>query len=284
MVGHLKGIREGWRAEHLAKFILSKFSFIAEPSTISDDLGSDFFCTLFNIEDKKFLSPKNSLAIQIKKKPKSKPLNQIDLTNKRGYVLGLEIPFFIGVVDILNSKLTIYAGEYLGDFTVSGDNSTRKIYARLVEERSDPLKPYEVVGDKVFIDFPKVVELGINYNYENNPEEIKDLFDICKLMQENIASKISNEFIFKRFKSDFFWVYSGNGSAVCYENNFLMRLVEVFRNLIWLYRDARIISKDDLIKDFEIYGKLYESLLKKYNGRLPGLLIKSFNEIKELVK
>jgi hypothetical protein len=41
------GPRRGWENEHLAAVLLSGVSFIAHPLTIGDDIGSDFFCTLF---------------------------------------------------------------------------------------------------------------------------------------------------------------------------------------------------------------------------------------------
>jgi len=46
-MAHLLRIRKGWENENLARFILSKFSFISQPATIADDLGADFFCTFF---------------------------------------------------------------------------------------------------------------------------------------------------------------------------------------------------------------------------------------------
>ena len=39
--------KRGWDREKLAEYILSRFSFVAKPSTVSDDLGTDLFCTLF---------------------------------------------------------------------------------------------------------------------------------------------------------------------------------------------------------------------------------------------
>ena len=66
---HLASFRKGWENENLAKFILSKFSFVANPSTVADDIGSDFLCTLFRIErenNKDYLLPLNAFAIQIK--------------------------------------------------------------------------------------------------------------------------------------------------------------------------------------------------------------------------
>ena len=44
---HLASFRKGWESENLARFILYKFCFIANPSTISDDVGIDFFAPFF---------------------------------------------------------------------------------------------------------------------------------------------------------------------------------------------------------------------------------------------
>jgi len=127
---HLYKFRKGWQSEHLAKYILSKFSFIAEPSTISDDLGSDFFCTLFKVENKDFLLPQNSFAVQIKsggeiKSQKSK----FEINNKRDYIRRLEIPFFIGVINKEKLKLIIYSGEYISNyFSLVPDTPLSKDY------------------------------------------------------------------------------------------------------------------------------------------------------------
>ena len=61
--------KRGWDREKLAEYILSRFSFVAKPSTVSDDLGSDFFCTLFRLKSKDgrdYPLPLCSFAIQIK--------------------------------------------------------------------------------------------------------------------------------------------------------------------------------------------------------------------------
>ena len=69
-MAHLASFREGWKNENLARFILSKIAFITHPATISDDIGSDFFCTLFQTRAENghdYLVPKNTFAIQIKR-------------------------------------------------------------------------------------------------------------------------------------------------------------------------------------------------------------------------
>src|SRR3989442_3819860 len=52
-MGQLYTVRTGWEAERLAHYLLSRFSFVAQPTTISDDVGSDFYCTIFDILDSK---------------------------------------------------------------------------------------------------------------------------------------------------------------------------------------------------------------------------------------
>jgi len=46
-MAHLSGPRIGWENERLASYLLSRFSFVAHTASIADDLGSDFFCTIF---------------------------------------------------------------------------------------------------------------------------------------------------------------------------------------------------------------------------------------------
>lgn len=110
-MAHLLSFRKGWESENIARYILSRFSFIANPSTISDDIGSDYFCTLFKIKSNgrnKFLIPQNFFAIQIKSDKRKIPYSK-----KIEYLSNLEIPYFIGVVNRQNLSLTIYSGEYI---------------------------------------------------------------------------------------------------------------------------------------------------------------------------
>jgi hypothetical protein len=107
----MASIRIGWENERLALFLLSRLSFVAHPSSVGDDVGSDFFCTLFEREQvngNKMLVARNSFAIQVKSSPEV-----FDVTNKLGYLQKLELPFFVGVVDQTALLLKIYSGEYL---------------------------------------------------------------------------------------------------------------------------------------------------------------------------
>jgi hypothetical protein len=276
--------RRGWESEHLAKFILSKFSFVAEPSTISDDLGSDFFCTLFKVEDGIYLLPQNSFAIQVKsKKDVDRDNNKIEITDKQSYLNGLEIPFFVGVVDRDNLKLSIYVGEYLCDYfsLLPNHGEVQKVFIELIEERSEPLKMFRVEGDKAYIEFPKVLEIEAGYEYASDPDKIKDLFSLCKLIQENIASKLSHEYIFKKSNNNFFYIYTGGTSVQHFRTNFKKRLAEVFFNLKWLH-DTNSLPKEAIKSEFEIYKRLYCDLLDR-EGNLPDYLTKIFDELNRLM-
>lgn len=278
-MAHLHSFRQGWQSENIARFLLSKFAFISKPSTISDDLGSDFLCTLFKIEKGK-LYPSNSFAIQIKSKS---PKKKIDVTDKMSYLGNLEIPFFIGVVDRDNLKISIYAGEYICDYHSSSEGvGIKKFYIELIEKREEPLKMFERKGDKLSILFPKVIEIDAKYDYSKEPDKIKDLFSICRLMQENISSIISKEFIFKRFDSNFVWIYTGSTSIRHFQDNFLKRLAEVFYNLSWAMKND-VLNEEFVKEQFEIYQKTYSDLTKLLKT-MPEYVSKGYEELKELLK
>jgi hypothetical protein len=107
-MGHLYTVRTGWEAERLAHYLLSRFSFVAQPTTIADDVGSDFYCTIFDILDSKppTVEPRTSFAIQVKSNA-----DKIEVHNKVQYLFHLEIPFFLGIVDQSAAELKIYSAE-----------------------------------------------------------------------------------------------------------------------------------------------------------------------------
>jgi hypothetical protein len=101
-MAHLYRIRTGWEAERLAHYLLSRFSFVAQPTTIADDVGSDFFCTIFEILDSTppTVEPRTSFAIQVKSND-----DTIEAHNKVEYLRYLEIPYFLGVVNLAAADL-----------------------------------------------------------------------------------------------------------------------------------------------------------------------------------
>lgn len=279
---HLYKFREGWQNEHFAKYILSKFSFVAEPSTISDDLGSDFFCTLFDIVDKNGLFPKNSFAIQIKSSRRN-----FNITNKTSYLSGLETPFFVGVVDRVLQKLTIYSGECVSNFFSHWGNphKTHKIYIELVDSRDEYPMYYEK-NKKCFLKFPKVLDIEAGFDYTKNPHYFNELARICNFVQLNISSRKNGEYIFQRYDPVIVDIFAGSGSATSFRGNFQKRLAEVFSNLRWLY--VNNLEKANVVAEFNIYKKIYLEL-KKSHSQLQPYLVTCFEELNmkvnnELVK
>lgn len=283
-MGHLYRFRKGWQKEHLAKYILSKFSFVAEPSTISDDLGSDFFCTLFKIIKKDELLPQNSFAVQIKSaKSIVKNKSRIEITKKMEYLSNLEIPFFVGVVDD-NLKLTIYSGECISNFFTHMGNpsNNHKIFIELVEERgSYPM--YDLKYNRYSLKFPKLVQIDAAFDYTKNPKKIDILFEVCRFIQTNISLRKNNEHIYERFNDSWVDIFAGNGSLKPARINFLKRLAEIFYNLEWMYKNVRPEFKQAIIAEFDLYAILYNSLKTTYS-QLPHYLTSCYDRTEKLIK
>jgi hypothetical protein len=281
MSKHLHSFRKGWQNEHLARYILSKFSFVAEPSNISDDLGSDFFCTLFKIkiQDKNYLNSKNSFAIQIKSNK-----NTIDITNKINYLETLEVPFFIGVVDRNKLKLVIYSGESIIHFITKIGSKNKKVNIKLLDSREDAHFFLKIRDDEYTLKFPKLIEISANFDYEEKPDELDEIFTICDLIHENISSRKNKEYIYKisngyQYKNDIISIYAGKDSFNSYEENFIKRLAEAFFNLEWSY-DNQLFDQNQ----FKMYEKIYylfEEHYKLENKRLPIYLTEIFNKLKD---
>ncbi len=285
---HLLSFRKGWQNEHLAKFILSKFSFVAEPSNVSDDFGTDFYCTLFKIKDKKFLLPQNSFAIQIKsKKDIKKKKNEIEMTEKANFLSNMEIPFFVGVVDRDELKIEIYSGESVDHFFAMYGGKPKKVIVELVNKRGESAKDlYEVKGNKHFLKFPKIMEIDAHFDHEKNSDALGELFSVCRLIQRNIFSRRNNEHILKYYGSDKTekrCVYYGPGSAQHFRANFFDRLAEVYYNFKWMHEHNVKID----LKEFELFEATYSKLLKcreisEYRKEFPSVL--NFSELKKSIK
>ncbi len=277
---HLASFRKGWESENLARFLLSKISFVAHPATVSDDVGSDFFCTLFEIERKRghaYLLPKNSFAIQIKSTDKT-----LDFSDKVEYLSQLETPFFVGVIDRQDLKLTIFSGEYV-PFFLAYKGPPRRLEFHLCERASIGQDQYfDEVGDNHFVlRFPRVTEVRAGASDEELASVVAELSKVCSHIHNNIASRRNDEYIFPLYESDppRCMVFAGPGSVQVFRNNFLDRLAEVFANLKWLYERR---PGEFSAEEFEIYESLYYKLRDRHDT-LPGHLVDLFGALKALV-
>lgn len=258
--------REGMTVkEQMAHSILSKFSFVAKPSTTLDDVGADFFCTLFKIVDNRLI-PQNSFAIQIKSNKRS-----VNITDKIIFLNNLEIPYFVGVVDINSLKLEIYSGESIDHFLSRfgedlPERENVKVFIKLLD--SNETNFYEIHGRRYYLNFPKILEIEANFDYRNSNGELNGLFEICSLIQDNISSRKNTEYLYKVYKHEKngvqqVVVYAGRGSYLTFKGNFFKRLAEVFCNLKWIYQNPNL--KFDQ-KEFEMYERIYHDLRKCYGS------------------
>lgn len=275
---HLASFREGWRREHLAKFILSKFSFVAEPSTISDDIGSDFFCTFFKIikiDGRNYLTPQNSFAIQIKS-----DYSKIDITDKVSFLDDLEIPYFVGVVDLNNLKIKIYSGEWLCYFfSHHGHANGKKVSIKLINNREVSFYELDNSGNHI-INFPLVAEFSSKFDYISDETPVNKLIELCGLIQENLSSKRGHRYIFKNYGEKSVNIYAGPTSALFFRRNFINSLAEVFYNLEGIYKATGKINMDEFRSHRELYNKLCK--LKLYIP-LPMYLHDAVHRLNKLI-
>lgn len=245
--------RKGWQSEHIAKAILSQLCFIAHPAQVADDIGMDFFCTLFHIEKTALsdnLIPKNSFAIQIKSSSSQK-----NITNLIGYIHKLNIPFLWGILDRKKLKLKIYSGEYFYQFISL--NTPKSLFIKLVDSRSSDF--WEKKNENHYLYFPLVAEIGFNLSDHRINNLSNELNNLCTHIQANISSRNQREYIFKHYGTNLYSIVTGRDSANSFRENFQMRLAESFANLNWIYRNRRNIFN---VEEFDTYKRLYNDLVK----------------------
>lgn len=280
-MAHLAAPRIGWENEHLAAFLLSKISFVANPITVSDDVGSDFFCTLFesrienNVEQ---LFPRNSFAIQIKSKEET-----ILATNKIEYLTNLELPFFVGVIDQKNLRLNIYSGEYLPLlFTLHGPPQK--------ELKLSPVRDLVGIEDycrtttdenlqvlTAFLKMPFVMEISASDDRNTIRAKTRQVSDLCFQMHQNISARVSQEYIFRLGKPSLVSIMAGPDSAKTFRRNFCLRLAEAFYNIEWIHRAQRNNFK---MEEFKVYEKCYLGLIEA-GIEIPEILREIYNRLKQ---
>ncbi len=259
-MAHLYKFRKGWENENLARFILSKFSFVAQPASVSDDIGSDFYCTLFQrkeIEKDEYLFPKSTFAIQIKSNKRN-----INSTNKIEYLNNLELPFFVGVINQKDQTLTIYSGEYIPRF-LSYVGLPERLGIKLVDKREGlNVKPRQ---KKYILPFPKVCEIKADIGKEDLQKISYSIYHLCFHVNRNIASRKSDECLFYDYPDLQPFVIAGRGSAEVFRINFMERLAEVYCNLKWFYPQLNNQPDiDKFMKEYNVYKNLYFEIEKLY--------------------
>lgn len=269
--------RKGWENEQLAIYLLSRISYIARPSTVADDYGADLFCTVFEektIEKKSYGFPRCSFAIQVKSS-----LGPIDVTGQIDYLLGMDIPYVIGVVSQgmggREASLDIYSAELLPYLFAHKDFSgpAEKVELHLVP-RDDMAacretyiddgagqKYYESERDGSYRLFcPKVSRLTVGQSHEERIAEASKLVEVCQRAQRLIAARLTEEYVYDLPGVDLDRpiILAGEGSFMTYRRNVERRIAEVFLNHIWIIREGLEFPKEE----YEAFERLYVSLSK----------------------
>ena len=249
MKKHLASFRKGWQSENFARYILSNFAFIAQPSTIADDLGSDFFCTIFDTisnGNNDFLVPEESFAIQIKSNKRP-----FYITGKAEYLKNLGIPFFVAVCNKENQELIFYSGEYIIPFFV--DNPlAEKIKIKLCETNDCKVDFYVEKDNEFTLKFPKRFTICSNYASFKFKEAIKNLSKACRTISHNITRRNNKEYIFLEPFSDKCMLVSNNKLI---KDSIDMRLTKIFFEL------AYVLENNYIDTDLDKYNKIKDSLI-----------------------
>jgi hypothetical protein len=276
-MGHLAVPRKGWENEHLATYLLSQIAFVAHPMTVADDVGSDFFCTLFEPREQgptQMLFPLHSFAIQVKSSRR-----KVNATNKIEYLHGLEIPFFLGVVDRSDSYLSVYSGEYL-PFMFSHLGRPAQLRLHMVDhEKVTASNAYAGTGGgPCDLRLPFVLRLAAADDRQTLTANGGKLAKLCSRMHRNISSWKLDEYIFTCDAPAPERIFAGCGSVQHFRHNFYLRLAEVFFNMEWLYEKHQGFS----VAEFEMYDRIYRDLLTN-GSEIPPILEMVYERLRGLI-
>lgn len=277
--------RRGWDREKLAEYILSRLSFVAKPSTVSDDLGSDFFCTLFRLKEKDgrdYPLPLSSFAIQIKSND-----GPFDFSANITYLENLEIPFFWGVLNEGAKRLSVFSGENLPVFfSHVGQVKKLKIKPLKRSQMSRLYDPKEGSQYNYTVMFPMVLNIDVDSTRQDLNRNVDTLQEMCSLIHRNISTRKTEEYIFDGYDGQSVTILAGPGSVRQYRNNFMKRLAENFCNLKWKYDNClsgkKHTVRKELIEEFKIYEDTYMKIRHVYRD-VPAYLNNIYEELKNIL-
>lgn len=275
---HLYTVRTGWEAERLAHYLLSRFSFMAQPTTIADDVGSDFYCTIFDIlsSTPPTVEPRTSFAIQVKSNG-----DRIEAHNKIQYLFNLEIPFFLGVVDLSASELKIYSAERFPMMTaVIG--IPEKLWLQPVDEL-DAQGPWEGTDAKsgVTLNCYHVCTFTASEGRNAIRPKVERLLKLCRRAVNNIGTRRVEEHIYQiDDEGKSFQIVAGCGSVNFFRDNMYKRLAEAFYNFWYmLTRDPKLFS----LAEFRIYESFHLALVAAQPTGSLQLAHERYLEVKAIV-
>jgi hypothetical protein len=275
---HLYRPRTGWEGERLAHYLLSRFSFVAQPTTIADDVGSDFYCTIFDIVESTppMVEPRTSFAIQVKSNT-----DKVEAQNKVHYLRHLEIPFFLGVVDQTAAELRIYSAEHFPMMTaVYG--FPEKLWLRPVES-CNPQRPYTGLSAKagVTLDCYHVCTFAASEDREQIRPKVDQILKLCRRAVNNIGTRRVEEHIYQLDDTGTqFSIVAGCGSINHFRDNMYKRLAEAFYNFEYMLRSE---PEKFSLAEFQIYENFHLALRASHSRPALGLADDMYCRIKAIL-
>ena len=218
--------------------------------------------------------PKNSFAIQIKSN-----FGDIRATNKIDYLFGLELPFFVGVIERKRWRLSIFSGEYLPIlFSHYGHPSTLSLVLDSGCEIGSPYQGSE--GGPCTLRLCRVCDLSFSDSAVVLREKGATMSGLCKRMHGNVSARAIDEYVFRLDdegrKVD---IVAGVGSVKTFRHNFYLRLAEVFYNFEWILdKQPQCFHQ----AEFEVYDRLFNSLVS-LRCDLPPVLQGAYCRVKSKI-
>lgn len=222
--------KNGFRGEYLARYIVSKIAFISE-SNVGEDYGIDFYCGLIKDSlDKKYVYYDKPFLLQIKTTT-TKPDIEYDTKNKIGSLFNLNLPFFIGHLDLEKRILDIHSTSMIWHtFLVTGLENISKMTFRFrknnSKDNSESVISYPESKD---FDFPaktecygnlknNIVDLGYPIvtlkldDIETDPKLVEN----CRQIISKCIDKEDANILNKKLKLFYYrWVYSYKTNCPC---------------------------------------------------------------------
>lgn len=268
-MAHLQSYRDGWRHQLIAATILYKFAFVSQPIYSADDVGVDFFCTLFKPEKKgknSELIPLNSIVIQIKSENKDR---QLDLSKHISYLEQLELPYFLGIFCEKEQKLSIYSGEFL-TYLFAFKGIPQKLKINMCDELPIDYGNWcnEIADNSYEIPFPKLCDLSASMNINEFEQGTEKLRQHSWMYQKNIVAYRENTFIFIEPIFEKVLLFMRTGLEDKMLDNWCKQLISQFFYIQKMRENGQVMV--DIFNSFEAtYIQMKDSLISsRYYGAL----------------
>ena len=280
-MSHQDSFRKGWQSEALAYYIISKFAFLDKPSSIGDDIGIDYHCTLFNkkqVRNKTNLIPtKYKFAIQIKSNKQQFELKPDQLSN----LYNLHYPYFIGVVNNNKQKITFYSNDAF-DYHITMKWFKTPLFIKLITEQIPLENRCFVKSNKTYLTLNEFETFSADESYEEIENKLNILKSKINLMYFNISSRFNSKYVFLDPNNS-----QGDQKIVRGKDSFnsiqleLRNYIQVYiKNIEWLMDIASKNNATSLYKDLENNLKFSVDYFQNYNN-LSKFYVKK-NEIRKI--